>query len=46
MLLFKPQLIEFSKKKEKFYNIESKVHLMAIFITMKRETVQIDDMCS
>lgn len=46
MLLFKPQLIEFSKKKEKFYNIESKVHLMAIFITMKRETVQIDDTCS
>jgi len=46
MLLFKLQLIKFSAKKEKFYNIESKVHLMAIFITMKRETVQFDDMCS
>ena len=35
-----------SKTKENFYNIESKVHLTAIFIAMKRETVQFDDMCS
>ena len=42
MLLFKLH----SKKKEKFYNIDSKVHLMAVFITMKQETVQIDDMWS
>ena len=43
MLLLKLQLIKFSAKKEKFYK---KILLMAIFITMKRETVQFDDMCS